>query len=104
MNQYYKNMNSQQSTYYSDNYLNNCIRARKFELDGKWHEARQLRKALGQKSDVEAIDMIIDATNKGDEFRRLIAGVYERWEKREINNSELNQILTEAHNKVYKNK
>lgn len=102
MNQYYKNMNQQPKVYYSDNYSNNCIRARKFEQEGKWHEARQLRQALGQKSDVEAIDMIIDATNKGDEFRRLISGVYERYENREINNAELNQILTEAHNKVYK--
>lgn len=97
-------MNSQQlKTYYSDSYLNDCIRARKFEQEGKWLEARTLRKSLGHKSDVEAIDLILESTRKGDEYRALIKGVYERHEKREINNAELHKILTEAWNKVYKN-
>ena len=87
----------------TDNYLTNCINARKMELEGNWHEARRLRKALGHNEDVEAIDLIIEATRKGDEYRSLVSGVYEQYENRDINKYEFNKILTEAHDKVYKN-
>lgn len=90
-----------EKVYPSDSSLNNMIRARKFEQEGKWEEARILRKFEGQTLDVQAIDLIIASNNRGDEYRRLTAGVVESWENRQINNSQLHDKLTEAWNKVY---
>lgn len=87
--------------YLSETYSTNCIRARKLENESKWEEARSLRIALGHMEDVAAIDMIIEATRLGDEFRRLTAGLYEQWENHVINNYQLHVALTEAHEKVY---
>lgn len=92
---------NQQSVYYSDSYLNNCIRARQFELEGKWDEARQLRVALGHTDDVKAIDAIIEATRLGDKFRSLTAGLNQLWEDRVINNSQYHEKLQEASREVY---
>ena len=93
-------MNQQPNVFYSDNYLNNCIRARKFEQEGKWQEARDLRNALGHKSDVEAIDLIIESTRIGDEYRSLVKDAYKKHERRELNNNELHEILTNSWNEV----
>lgn len=87
--------------YYSDNYLTNCINARKAEMEGRWEDARKLRLALGHTEDVKAIDMILLATSLGDSFRRKTEGLNQLWEDRVINNTELNQRLTEAHKEVY---
>ena len=89
--------------YISDNDLNNMIRARKFEHESKWDEARRLRVFLGQYDHVKTIDLIVESNRKGDEYRSLIEGVIEKYENREINNSQLHEILTEAWNKVYQN-
>lgn len=88
--------------YPSDSSLNNMIRARQFELEGKWAEARVLRKFERQDLDVQAIDLILESNKRGDEYRRLSSGVVEAWEARQINNSQLHEQLTEAWNKVYK--
>ena len=85
----------------SDSSLNNMIRARKFENESKWEEARALRKAEGQHDHVATIDLIIESNRKGDEYRRLTEGVAERWERRELNNQQMTELLNEAHKKVY---
>jgi len=87
--------------YPSEHTLNNLIRARKFEIEGDWHNARILRKFEGQEDHVKAIDMILESTRKGDEFRRLTAGLHEQYEERKINLYQLNEALNIAHDKVY---
>ena len=91
-----------ENTYPSNYSLDNMLLARQFELQGKWYEARMFRLREGQMRDVAAIDMILEANAKGDEYRRLTAGVYEDYESRKINTAQMMEKLNEAHNKVYK--
>lgn len=76
-------------------------RARALESAGNWEEARKAWLMLNRKSDVQAVEMIIEANRKGDAYRELTKGVVEDWEKRKINNSEMHTLLSEAHKKVY---
>ena len=46
---------------------------------------------------------IADAIDLGDRYRELVADAHERWESREINNSQLHEIQCGAHRKVYRN-
>ena len=78
------------------------IMAKKFERAGNWEAARKIWQYAGRKEDVAAIDMILEATRLGDDYRRLTEGLVESWERREINNAQLHQKLTEAWDKVYK--
>lgn len=52
--------------------LNEYHRARSFEDAGKWYEARRIYANYGCKEDVAAIDLIIQAREKGDRFRALL--------------------------------
>lgn len=85
----------------SDDSLNNRIRARQFEINGQWEQAKVLRKFEGQDDDVRAIDLIIDANSRGDDYRRLSSPIFEDFEARMINIYELHDLLTVAHTKVY---
>lgn len=87
--------------YISDDYLNNIIRARKFELEGKWLEARQLWQAEKMQDHVDAIDLIIESTRKGDLYRSMTADAFQRYEERKLNMYELDTILRDAHKEVY---
>lgn len=78
--------------------------ARKAERDSKWWEAYRLWLCEGGdygRENAAACKTIAEAIDKGDQFRELIKGQYERWENHEINSRELHDILDEAHNKVY---
>lgn len=78
--------------------------ARQAEKNGEWRKAENLWKSNGSDYAIEnanACKLIADSIEKGDKFRELISGVYERWEKHEINNKELNDILADANEKVY---
>lgn len=85
----------------SDSSLNNMIRARQFEINGQWEQAKVLRKFEGQDDQVRAIDSIIEANTLGDHYRRLSAPVFEDFETHRINLYELHDLLAEAHTKVY---
>jgi hypothetical protein len=90
-----------EKVYISDDSLNNLLRARKFELEGKWWEARKLRQFEGYQQDVQAIDMILESTRLGDEYRTLTKGAFEDLENRKINLYEFHNILNQAHKEVY---
>lgn len=90
-----------EKVFVSDSYVNNCIRAKKLENEGKWEEARSLRIALGHMEDVAAIDMILESTRLGDEYRRLVAPINEEYEQRKLNIYEYNQKINEIHKQVY---
>jgi len=83
------------------NYVTDMTRVRNLEHNGMWEDALVIRKLYNQKEDIDAIRMIIEANEKGDRFRELTKDANEKWQKREINNSQFHQILTEAHNSVY---
>lgn len=61
----------EKQVYVSDSDLNNYFRAKKYERAGEWSKARELWKAMGRTGDVAAIDMILESTAMGDEYRRL---------------------------------
>lgn len=92
-----------EKVYISDSDLNNYVRARRFENEGKWEEAKQLRKAMGNTLDVKAIEMIQEATRLGDAYRSLVveADLYGKHERREINNEQLHSGLKECYDKIY---
>ena len=77
--------------------------ARRMENQGNWVGALGMWKKVNRKSDIEAVEMIIEANRKGDRYRELTAGVVEDWEKRKLNNRELHEKLEAAHNRVYRN-
>lgn len=52
--------------------LNECYRVRRLEDAGKWYEARKIYANYGCKDDVAAIDLILQAREKGDRFRALL--------------------------------
>ena len=88
---------------YCDCNIDNIIQARKFEMQGEWFKARQLWYKEGCMDDVKAIDLIMKSTQLGDEYREKIRGVFEDYEERKINTTELNQLLNKAHKEVYQN-
>lgn len=90
-----------EKVFVSDSYVNNCIRAKQLENDGKWEEARSLRIALGHMEDVAAIDMILQATRLGDEYRRLAAPINEDYEARRLNIYEYTARINEVWKQVY---
>jgi len=80
--------------------------ARKAEKKSNWWEAVRLWKCEG--GDYGMIEAgvcktIAEAIDLGDRYRELVADAHERWESREINNSQLYEIQCEAHRKVYGN-
>ncbi len=83
--------------------LDKMLQARKFENEGNWKDARVLRSQLNQTLDVQAIDLIIVANDRGNRYRELVEGIEKDWENRKINDSELYQKLKEAHSKIYNN-
>lgn len=83
--------------------LDKMLQARKFENEGNWKDARVLRSQLNQTLDVQAIDLIIEATDKANRYRESIEGIEKDWENRKINNTEFYQKLREAHAKIYNN-
>lgn len=91
----------QNKVYISDSSLNNMIRARKHEIAREWIQARELRKREEQTDDVAAIDLIIESTRLGDEYRRLTRGAFEEYENRKINIYQFNEILNNAWKQVY---
>lgn len=92
-----------EKVFISESYLNNFVRARRYEEQGKWDEAKQLHKFMGRTEDVKAIELIQESTSKGDAYRSLVAeaDLYGKHERREISNSELHKGLTECWNKIY---
>jgi hypothetical protein len=79
---------------------------RKLEGEGKWQEALKLWKSYDYTEDkinVKTCQMIIDAINKGDEFRAKTKGSNELLEERKINIYQYNEILNKAHKEVYGN-
>ena len=83
--------------YYAD-------KAREAEKLSKWYDAQNYWICEGGDYGIEnaaVCKTIADAIALGDRFRRLIKGVYERWENHEINNKELHDILDKAHAEVY---
>ena len=91
----------EEKVFISESFLNNYFRAKTFEKAGEWEKARQLWKHEGRMEDVAAIDMILEATRLGDEYRSLVAPYYEQLEKREINNSQFHELTAAAHIQVY---
>lgn len=80
--------------------------ARNAEKQGKWWEAIRLWKCFGGDygmTQASVCQTIAEAIDKGDEYRALLGDSYQRWESREINNSQLYEVQCEAHKKVYGN-
>lgn len=86
---------------FNSNPMMQCTAIRGMEQLGEWETASIYWRKLGMIQDVEACDMIVQATNKGNRYRELTQGIYERYEYHEINNVELHALLSEAHKKVY---
>jgi hypothetical protein len=74
-----------EKVYISDSDLNNLLRARKYQHNGEWDNAKQLHKAMGNTKDVEAINLIQKATSLGDEYRALAKPINEAYEQRKLN-------------------
>lgn len=89
--------------YYSTDYTYLSNLARKAENESNWEEAKRIHKLLGRKDDVAAIDLIIESKRLGDAYRAILAeqDVFGRHERRQINNAQLNELLNEAHKRVY---
>lgn len=91
--------------FYSESHLNNYTRARKFERDGKWNEAKELHRMMGNKEDVAAIDLIMKSTELGDRFRYLVKleGLNELLEDHKITIYEYTNRINKIHKSVYEN-
>jgi hypothetical protein len=77
------------------------IAARKLEREGKWEEALVIWKRLNEQDHIKAVEYIIDSNERGNRYRELTKGVIQDYESHKINNRELHDLLTAAHNKVY---
>lgn len=89
-------------------------KARKAEKESRWMDAliawKQAEKSISRdcptladrikNEDIPAVILIIKSRMRGDEFRRLASGLYEKHESREINNRELYEALQEADKKA----
>jgi len=53
-------------------------------------------------SQINAINMIINASIKGNEYRSRIKEYTEQWEKRNLTNKKYFRICTEIYNEIYK--
>jgi len=80
-----------------------CFKQGSLKTKATWKDARVLRSQLNQTLDVQAIDLIIEATDKANRYRESIEGLEKDWENRKINNTEFYQKLREAHAKIYNN-
>ena len=78
-------------------------RARELEHTSRWEEAMKTWKLLGEHEHAAACKTIKDAIDLGDRYRELVGDAHQRWENREINNSQLYEIQCEAHRRVYGN-
>lgn len=81
-------------------------KAREAEKLSKWREAQRFWLMEGGDygcTEAEVCGTIADAVEKGDRYRELVGDAYERWESREINNSQLYEIQCKAHKEVYGN-
>jgi hypothetical protein len=77
---------------------------RKLEFESKWEEALKFWKLYDYTEDkinVKAVELIIEANRKGDEFRRLMAPYREKLENHLINIYQYNEELNKAHKEVY---
>ena len=77
---------------------------RKLEFESRWEEALKFWKLYDyteNKINVKAVEMIVEANRKGNEYRRLIAPHSERFEKRQLNIYQYNEELNKAHKTVY---
>ena len=77
------------------------LNARRLERASRWEEAREMRKLLGHTDDVKAIDMIIEAIEKGDRYRELTKLANEDFQRRILNISQFSEITRQAHIEVY---
>lgn len=71
-------------------------KATKFEKECKWKEALQVRKQLGQETDIKVIELIIEAIDKGDRYRALVNELI--YSQPNLSYSEITKI---AYNTIY---
>ena len=78
--------------------------ARKAERESNWWKAVRLWLCVGGdygRENSAACKTIAEAVDLGNRYRELVGDAHQRWENREINNSQLYQIQCEAHKQVY---
>lgn len=85
----------------TDEDINSIIRAKQFENKGEWWKAREIYVRLKRDIDVQAINMIIESTVKGNEYRRKSKSVFEDFEDRKINKYQFHELVTKIHKEVY---
>jgi hypothetical protein len=79
------------------------VTARKAEQVSNWSQAEYFWMLANRPEDAKACKTIREAIELGDRYRELVGDAHQRWENREINNSQLYEIQCEAHRRVYGN-
>ena len=80
------------------------IYARRYEQSGEWEKAKEMFIKLGScafRKDIASIDMILEATKKGDEFRKKTSLVKGYYESGLLTIGEYSLVLDNVYKQVY---